>query len=69
VTGAQAKPYHEPQPDPGVMHNQMTERAGVAQSRYAFARRWLIGPSLVAGFLLLLVAGTRTTPTGTARPP
>jgi len=54
---AQAKPYREPQPDPGVLHDQIAERAAVAQSRYAFARRWLIKPSLVAGFLLLLLAG------------
>jgi len=45
----------EPQPDPGVLHDQIAERAAVAQSRYAFARRWLIKPSLAAGFLLLLL--------------
>jgi hypothetical protein len=50
-------PYREPQPDPGTLHKQMTERVGIAQSRYAAARRWVIKPSLVAGLRLLLVAG------------
>jgi hypothetical protein len=54
---AQATPYREPPPDLDVLQNQMTERAAVAQSRSAFARRWVIKPSLVAGFLFLLVAG------------
>jgi len=35
----------------------MTERAAVAQSRYATARRWVIKPSLALGLLLLLLAG------------
>lgn len=35
----------------------MTERAAVAQSSYARARRWVIKPSLVLGLVLLLLAG------------
>ena len=35
----------------------MAERAAIAQSRYALARRWVIKPSLAAGLLLALLAG------------
>ena len=54
---ALASPYREPQPDPDVLREQMAERAAIAQSRYALARRWMIKPSLAAGLLLLLLAG------------
>jgi len=50
-------PYPEPQPDLELVREQMTERAAVAQSRYATARRWVIKPSLALGLLLLLLAG------------
>jgi len=39
------------------VREQMAERAAVAQSRYATARRWVIKPSLALGLLLLLLAG------------
>ena len=54
---ALASPYRETQPDPDVLREQMAERAAIAQSRYALARRWVIKPSLAAGLLLALLAG------------
>ena len=52
-----AAPYREPQPDPEVVREQISERAASAQVRYARARRWLIKPSLAAGLILLLLGG------------
>ena len=50
-------PYPEPQPDPEVLREQISERAAAAQASYIRARRWVIKPSLALGLLLLLLAG------------
>ena len=53
----QTAPFREAEPDPGRTREQVAARAVAAQTRYAWARRWLIKPSLAAGLVLFVLAG------------
>jgi hypothetical protein len=52
-----AAPYREPRPDPARVSEDLAERAVVSAASYARARRWMVKPSLLAGLVLLLLAG------------
>jgi hypothetical protein len=54
---ALAAPYREPRPDPERVSKDLAERTVVAAASYARAQRWVIKPSLLAGLILLLLAG------------
>ena len=49
--------YSEPEPDLEQLREQAAARTAAAQARYAKIRRWAGKPSLIAGIVLVLLAG------------